>query len=158
LINDTQKRIQDGSAVVFRADKTFNRIMMAAAEVGGLLQKIETSSNDQAAGVNEVKHQVGQMERIVKQNAASAKESSSASEMLMHQSEQMMSMVKTMISIVEGEFINKHHLRNDTGKVLKTLRVSGSGPSGVADREKVLPDIEQEQSGFSLPLKQMNPA
>jgi hypothetical protein len=76
----------------------------------------------------------------------------------MHQSEQMMSMVKTMISIVEGEFINKHHLRNDTGKVLKTLRVSGSGPSGVADREKVLPDIEQEQSGFSLPLKQMNPA
>jgi len=142
LINDTQKRIQDGSEVVFKADKTFNRIMTAAAEVGGLLQKIETSSNDQAAGVNEVKHQVGQMERIVKQNAAAAKESSSASEMLMHQSEQMMSMVMTMISIVEGKSINNHCLQNDTGKELETFRVRGSGPSGMANRKKALPDTD----------------
>ncbi len=157
LIEDTQKRIQDGSEVVFKADKTFNKIMIAAADVGELLQEIETSSNDQAAGVEEVKNEVRQMDLIIKQNAAAAVECSVASEMLMHQSEQMTSMVKTMISIVEGKSINKHRPQIYAGRVVETFRGKGSGPSGVVGRKKVLPEIEQKQIGFPLILKQLNP-
>jgi methyl-accepting chemotaxis protein len=157
LIEDTRKRIQDGSEVVFKADKTFIKIMSSAAEAGALLDEIEASANDQAAGVDMVKTEVTQMDMIVKQNVVAANESSAASEMLKHQSEQMMSMVTTMLSIVEGKSDKRKRLENTAVKMPEGFQGKDSPcvaaypclPAGPAQRGgRNLPDSKQlsEQS------------
>jgi len=93
LIEDTVKKIGEGSNLVETTNGAFSKVSESAAKVGELVSEIAAASGEQADGIEQVNRAVVEMDKIVQQNAASAEESASASEELSAQAEQMRSIV-----------------------------------------------------------------
>ena len=102
LIEDTSKRVKDGSELVHRTNAAFAEVAEASTKVGDLVGEIAAASSEQAQGVEQINTAVTEMDKVVQQNAASAEESASASEELNAQAEQMKHMVQELMLLVEG--------------------------------------------------------
>jgi methyl-accepting chemotaxis protein len=102
LIDDTGKRVKDGSSLVAKTKQAFDEIAEAASKVGDIVGEIAAASSEQAQGVEQINKAVTEMDKVVQQNAASAEESASASEEMTAQAEQMKSMVRELVLMVEG--------------------------------------------------------
>jgi methyl-accepting chemotaxis protein len=102
LIEDTSKRVKDGSELVNRTNTAFAEVAEASTKVGDLVGEIAAASSEQAQGVEQINKAVTEMDKVVQQNAASAEESASASEELNAQAEQMKHMVRGLMVLVDG--------------------------------------------------------
>ncbi len=122
LIDDTSRRVQDGSSLVSQANEAFTEVAGASVKVGDIVGEIAAASSEQAQGVEQINTAVTEMDKVVQQNAASAEESASASEEMNAQAEQMKNMVFELVKLVEG--------RNQK----KT--VAAPGPRGLGRRRK----------------------
>ncbi len=103
LIDDTSRRVQDGSSLVAQANEAFTEVAGASVKVGDIVGEIAAASNEQAQGVEQINNAVNEMDKVVQQNAASAEESASASEEMNAQAEQMQNMVLELVKLVEGQ-------------------------------------------------------
>ena len=102
LIEDTAKRVRDGSELVAKANGAFSEVAASAAKVGDIVSEIAAASTEQAQGVEQINNAVTEMDKVVQQNAASAEESASASQELNAQAEEMKHMVQGLVELVEG--------------------------------------------------------
>ena len=102
LIDDSLKRIKNGSEIVARTNGAFNRGLGGAKKIGGLIGEIAAASNEQAQGIAQISKAIAEMDKVVQQNAANAEESASASEELSAQAMQMKDFVGEMITVVRG--------------------------------------------------------
>jgi len=93
LIEDTVKKIGEGSHLVETTNDAFSQVSESASKVGELVSEIAAASGEQADGIEQVNRAVVEMDKVVQQNAASAEESASASEEMSAQAEQMRSIV-----------------------------------------------------------------
>ena len=93
LIEDTVKKIGEGSNLVETTNDAFSQVSESASKVGELVSEIAAASGEQADGIEQVNRAVVEMDKVVQQNAASAEESASASEEMSAQAEQMRSIV-----------------------------------------------------------------
>jgi methyl-accepting chemotaxis protein len=116
LIDDTSRRVQDGSSLVSKANEAFTEVAGSSVKVGDIVGEIAAASSEQAQGVEQINKAVTEMDKVVQQNAASAEESASASEEMNAQAEQMKSMVLELVELVEGH-------RERRPAVTKTRRV-----------------------------------
>jgi len=96
LIEDTVKKIGEGSKLVDTTNDAFSQVYESAAKVGELVSEIAAASGEQADGIEQVNRAVVEMDKVVQQNAASAEESASASEEMSAQAEQMRSIVNDL--------------------------------------------------------------
>ena len=116
LIEGTVKKVQQGSGLVTRTHGAFAEVSASSVRVGQLVAEIATASRDQAQGIEQINRAVGEMDKVVQQNAASAEESASASEELSAQAEQMQSMVQDLRAMVSRSAERKATLsRYSTG-------------------------------------------
>ena len=102
LIEESAKQIKEGAALVDVTNKAFDEVAVQADKVTNLIGEIAAASTEQAQGIDQVNTAVGEMDRVVQQNAATAEESASASEEMNAQAEQMKSTVNEMVGFVEG--------------------------------------------------------
>jgi len=102
LIEDTIKRISQGTELVKTADEAFVEVANNANKVAELVGEIAAASTEQAQGIEQINQAVTQMDRVTQQNAASAEESASASEELNAQAESMMEVVGDLMTLVGG--------------------------------------------------------
>jgi len=102
LIDDSIKRIKNGSEIVSKTNEAFERVLTGAKKVGELVGEIAAASNEQAQGISQISKAVAEMDKVVQQNAANAEESASASEELNAQAMQMKDFVADMITVVQG--------------------------------------------------------
>ncbi len=102
LIEDTVKKVNDGTGLVDTTNDAFGKVAESASKVGELVAEISAASNEQAQGIGQVNIAVTEMDKVVQQNAASAEESASAAEEMSAQAEQMKAMVNELIALVEG--------------------------------------------------------
>jgi methyl-accepting chemotaxis protein len=103
MIEETSKRVKDGSSLVARTDEAFSEVAISTARVGELVSEIAAASSEQAQGIDQINKAVAEMDKVVQQNAASAEESSSAAEEMNAQSEEMKGMVNELLVIVAGK-------------------------------------------------------
>lgn len=103
MIEDTVKKVNDGSILLEQTNTAFGEVSSSTAKVGELVSEIAGASDEQAKGIEQVNRAVAEMDKITQQNAANAEESASASEELSAQSEQMMDFVNQLIMLVSGE-------------------------------------------------------
>ena len=122
LIEDTVKKIKNGSEIVSKTNEAFAKVATGAKKVGELVGEISAASNEQAQGVEQINKAVAEMDKVVQKNAASAEESASASEEMNAQAEQMKSYVRDLVILVEGKqnddgdgTINESHFTGRTG-------------------------------------------
>ncbi len=102
LIDDSLKRIKNGSEIVARTNGAFDRVRGGAKKAGELVEEIATASSEQARGIAQISKAIAEMDKVVQQNAANAEESASASEELSAQAMQMKEFVGEMITVVRG--------------------------------------------------------
>ncbi len=102
LIEESVRQIKEGADLVDVTNKAFDEVAVQAEKVTHLVGEIAAASTEQAQGIAQVNAAVGEMDRVVQQNAATAEESASASEEMNAQADQMKSTVSELVGYVEG--------------------------------------------------------
>ncbi|MCK9362393.1 MAG: methyl-accepting chemotaxis protein [Syntrophales bacterium] len=102
LIDESIKRIKNGSEIVAKTNMAFDRVLGGAKKVGELVGEIAAASSEQAQGISQISKAIAEMDKVIQRNAANAEESASASEELSAQALQMKGYVGDMITVVRG--------------------------------------------------------
>ena len=100
LIEDTVRKVKDGSDLVSKSDQAFSTLADEAKKVGELISEIAGASKEQAQGIDQVSKGVAEMDKVTQQNAANSEESASAAEELNAQAEMMKQMVGELRDLV----------------------------------------------------------
>ena len=107
LLEDTVRKIDDGSVIVARTNNDFSMVAEGAKKIGELIGEISNASNEQYQGITQINVAVSEMDKVIQQTASIAEESASASEELSAQAEQMKEIVGELMSIVNGNIDGK---------------------------------------------------
>jgi methyl-accepting chemotaxis protein len=102
LIEDTVKKINDGSEVVTGTSEAFSETVSRVRKVGELVGEIAAASTEQAKGIDQINQAVVEMDKVTQQNAANAEESASASEEMNAQAEEMHAIVSDLVRVIGG--------------------------------------------------------
>ncbi len=103
LIEDTVKKVNDGSSLVANTGDSFTKVSESTEKVGNLVAEISEASNEQSRGIEQVNIAMSEMDKVVQQNAANAEESASASEEMNTQAEQLNSYVRELVVLITGK-------------------------------------------------------
>jgi methyl-accepting chemotaxis protein len=151
LIEDSVKRIKEGSSLVETTNSAFDKVAQSSSKVADLVAEISAASTEQAQGIEQVNKAVSEMDQVVQQNAANAEESASASEEMNAQAEQMKAVVMELVAIVGGSdkqtaAAPKHHVTAKAkAKPIKTPRRS---TMPAHDPQSVIPFEDDQFSEF----------
>ena len=102
LIEDTVRKVKDGSELVVKTNEAFTGIAASASKVGNLVEEIAAASQEQSHGIDQINKAVAEMDKVTQQTAANAEESASASEEMNAQAEQMKHISTTLVTIIGG--------------------------------------------------------
>ncbi|MHC1743052.1 MAG: methyl-accepting chemotaxis protein [Syntrophobacteraceae bacterium] len=100
LIEDTVKRVKEGSSLLATTDDEFKKVATSVLKSTELLNEIAVASQEQAQGIEQINRAVSEMDKVIQRNAATAEESASASEVMSSQADQMKGYVTELITMV----------------------------------------------------------
>jgi len=80
LIQDSVKKVEDGSALVTQSGETLHTIVTSVKKVSDIVAEIAAASREQSAGIEQVSKAVGQMDEMTQQNAALVEQAAAASQ------------------------------------------------------------------------------
>jgi methyl-accepting chemotaxis protein len=102
LIDGTVSRVREGSDVLRETNEGFEAVADSAGKIAELLSEIAAASADQAEGIAQINKTIGDIDKMVQNNAAGAEESASASRELNRQARRMKEMVAEMRAVIRG--------------------------------------------------------
>ncbi|MGA2404111.1 MAG: methyl-accepting chemotaxis protein, partial [Syntrophobacteraceae bacterium] len=103
LIEGALRQIKQGSEIAGKTRAEFLQVTANSTKMSELVGEIAAASNEQAQGIEQVNKAVGEMDKVVQQNAANAEESASASEEMNAQAHHMKVFVEDLVTIVGGK-------------------------------------------------------
>lgn len=136
LLGGTMQKVRAGQEVTATSDHIFGRLSQDVTRCAELISEIATASREQAQGTEQVNRAIGEMDKVVQRNAASAEETASASQELDAQAAGLKVLVDTLLSLVEGSRRNSRDGIQETG-----LRVSAET---AADRPGVVRPVGRQ--------------
>jgi methyl-accepting chemotaxis protein len=80
LIQDSVRKVQDGSRLVTQSGATLDQIVASVKRVSDIVAEIAAASREQSSGIEQVNRAVTQMDQITQQNAALVEQATSASQ------------------------------------------------------------------------------
>ncbi|HSM74252.1 MAG TPA: methyl-accepting chemotaxis protein [Desulfobacterales bacterium] len=107
LIDGSVKQIQDGCELVDTTNLAFHEVAQSSTKIAQLVAEINAASSEQSQGIEQINTAVGEMDKVVQQNAATAEESASAAEEMNAQAQQMKASVAELVAIVRGAVAGK---------------------------------------------------
>jgi methyl-accepting chemotaxis protein len=107
LIDGSVKQIQDGCELVDTTNVAFHEVAESSTKIAQLVAEINAASSEQSQGIEQINTAVGEMDKVVQQNAATAEESASAAEEMNAQAQQMKASVAELVAIVQGAVASK---------------------------------------------------
>ena len=102
LIEETVKRVTQGTGLVEKTNEAFGKVAESASKVGQLVGEISAASQEQAQGIDQVNTAVTDMDKVTQQNAANAEESASAAEQMSAQAVQLRNLITQLVNLVGG--------------------------------------------------------
>jgi methyl-accepting chemotaxis protein len=85
LIQDSVKKVDEGSVLVTQSGATLEQIVSAVKKVTDIVAEIAAASQEQSAGIEQVNKAVMQLDELTQQNAALVEEASAASQSMADQ-------------------------------------------------------------------------
>jgi methyl-accepting chemotaxis protein len=85
LIQDSVRKVDEGSALVTQSGATLEQIVTAVKKVTDIVAEIAAASNEQSAGIEQVNKAVMQLDEMTQQNAALVEQASAASQSMAEQ-------------------------------------------------------------------------
>ncbi len=102
LIEGAQKNSEAGVQASGKVSDSLTRMQDGALKVAGLVAEITAASRQQSQGIDQVNIAVGEMDKVIQQNAANAEESASAAEELSSQAQELYALVAELTALVNG--------------------------------------------------------
>jgi methyl-accepting chemotaxis protein len=93
LVRGASDQVTDGARLVDEVAEAIGDINTRVVEVGHLMNKIVSASDEQSSGIDQVGHTIAQMERVTQQNAGLVEEIVAATESLSEQTARLASLV-----------------------------------------------------------------
>jgi methyl-accepting chemotaxis protein len=93
LIQDSVKKIQNGSELVNRSGQTLGEIVQSVKRVTDIVAEIAAASQEQASGIDQVNQATIQMDKVTQSNSSQTEEMSSTAQGLSSSAEQLQAMV-----------------------------------------------------------------
>jgi methyl-accepting chemotaxis protein len=85
LIQDTVRKVGEGSTLVTQSGSTLDQIVVAVKKVTDIVSEIAAASNEQSSGIEQVNKAVMQLDELTQQNAALVEEASAAGQAMAEQ-------------------------------------------------------------------------
>ena len=80
LIQDSVRKVEDGSALVTQSGQTLEQIVASVKKVSDIIAEIAAASREQSSGIEQVNKAVMQMDEMTQQNAAIVEQATAASQ------------------------------------------------------------------------------
>ena len=93
LIQDSVRKVEDGSVLVTQSGQTLEKIVSAVKKVSDIVAEIAAASREQAAGIEQVNRAVMQMDELTQQNAALVEQATAASQSMVEQASSLNEML-----------------------------------------------------------------
>ena len=124
LIQDSVKKVEDGSVLVSQSGQTLEHIVASVRKVSTIVAEIAAASREQSAGIEQVNKAVMQMDEMTQQNAALVEQASAASQAMADQARTL------------NETLNRYRIGGSVAAV--------SAPTGAA-RVRQLANVRTER-------------
>jgi methyl-accepting chemotaxis protein len=85
LIQDSVKRVGDGSKLVDKSVESLNEIRAASQKVTKIVAEIAAAGREQAGGIEQVNQAITSMDQTTQQNAALVEQAAAASQSILEQ-------------------------------------------------------------------------
>lgn len=85
LIQDSVRKVGDGSVLVTQSGQTLEQIVMSVKKVSDIVAEIAAASREQSSGIEQVNKAVMQMDEMTQQNAALVEQATAASQSMADQ-------------------------------------------------------------------------
>ncbi|MGH8290257.1 MAG: methyl-accepting chemotaxis protein [Steroidobacteraceae bacterium] len=85
LIQDSVRRVEDGSVLVTQSGQTLEKIVASVKRVSDIVAEIAAASREQSSGIEQVNRAVMQMDELTQQNAALVEEATASSQAMAEQ-------------------------------------------------------------------------
>lgn len=108
LIDESIQKSREGSERLDQVAHSIHSITDIAARVKTLVEQVNTGSQEQALGIEQISRAISDMERLTQRTAASAEESASAGEQLEAQAQSMTTLVKDLRHLVGADTGRKY--------------------------------------------------
>jgi methyl-accepting chemotaxis protein len=136
LIEDTVRRVKDGSHLVARTNDAFSDVAGSATKVAQLVGEIAAASAEQSRGIDQISKAVVEMDKVVQQNAGNAEETASASEEMNAQALELKHVVEKLVAMVSGNGKGQKGSRRTAAlrkpNSVETYRLGGTHQKAVA--------------------------
>jgi methyl-accepting chemotaxis protein len=137
LIQDSVKKVTDGSVLVTQSGQTLEQIVTSVKKVSDIVAEIAAASREQSLGIEQVGRAVMQMDELTQQNAALVEQATAASQHM----------------AVEAGGLNEMMSRYDFGGIVHgapagsdstaAVPAAASAPRPAAPRAPVMPRAER---------------
>src|SRR5690606_7184024 len=82
LIEDSARRVQQGSELVAHAGVTMREVVSSIQRVDAIMEDISNASREQSLGIEQVNEAIAQMDQVTQQNAALVEQAAAAADAL----------------------------------------------------------------------------
>jgi len=117
LIDDSVKKVSEGSQQVERAGATMQEIVSSVARVTDIMGEISAATTEQSSGIDQINMAVTQMDGVTQQNAA-----------LVEQAARSVSELRDQVSQVNGA-MSVYRLSGPSGKVIDVTNTASANAS-----------------------------
>jgi methyl-accepting chemotaxis protein len=119
LIQDSVKRVEDGSTLVTQSGATLEQIVTAVKKVSDIIAEITAAGREQSSGIEQVNKAVMQLDELTQQNAALVEQAAAASQSMAEQARSL------------SESMAKYHVGSASASatVVKAPRVASAAPA-----------------------------
>ncbi len=93
LIQDSVKKVGDGSLLVTQSGQTLEQIVTSVKKVSDIVAEIAAASREQSSGIEQVNKAVMQMDEMTQQNAALVEQATAASQSMADQARDLTTMM-----------------------------------------------------------------
>jgi methyl-accepting chemotaxis protein len=94
LIQDSVRKVGDGSVLVTQSGQTLEQIVMSVKKVSDIVAEIAAASREQSSGIEQVNKAVMQMDEMTQQNAALVEQATAASQSMADQARDLTVMME----------------------------------------------------------------
>ena len=94
LIQDSVRKVGDGSVLVTQSGQTLEQIVMSVKKVSDIVAEIASASREQSSGIEQVNKAVMQMDEMTQQNAALVEQATAASQSMADQARDLTVMME----------------------------------------------------------------
>jgi methyl-accepting chemotaxis protein len=130
LIQDSVRKVQDGSVLVTQSGQTLEQIVASVKKVSDIVAEIAAASREQSSGIEQVNRAVMQMDELTQQNAALVEQATASSQAMADQAREL------------NEMMNRYRVQRDASSPLAS---SDSAPAGshAATASQAAPAVER---------------